>query len=46
MRASAANVFNTVQYNGVDTNLNSHTFGQVTSVNSKRQVTVLARYRF
>jgi len=46
MRAQANNIFNTVQYSGVDTNLNSHTFGQVTSVSSSRQITVLARYRF
>jgi hypothetical protein len=46
MRASANNVFNTVQYSGVDTNLNSRTYGQVTSVSSSRQITVLARYRF
>lgn len=46
MRATAANVFNTVQYTGVDTNLNSRTFGQVTSTSSSRQITVLARYRF
>jgi len=46
MRAQANNLFNTVQYSGVDTNLNSHTFGQITSVSSSRQITVLARYRF
>ncbi len=46
MRATAANVFNTVQYTGVDTNLNSRTFGQVNSTSSSRQITVLARYRF
>ena len=46
MRAQASNVFNTVQYTGVDTNLNSRTFGQISSVSSARQITVLARYRF
>jgi trimeric autotransporter adhesin len=46
MRASATNVFNTVQYTGVDTNLNSRTYGQVDSTSSSRQITVLARYRF
>jgi hypothetical protein len=46
LRAQANNFLNTVQYSGVDTNLNSHTFGQVTSVSSSRTVTVLARYRF
>jgi len=46
LRAQANNFLNTVQYSGVDTNLNSRTYGQVTSVSSSRQVTVLARYRF
>jgi len=46
MRAEATNILNTVQYSGVDTNLNSRTYGQVTSVNSQRHVTVMARYRF
>jgi hypothetical protein len=32
LRATANNVFNTVQYSGVDTNVVSPTFGQVTSV--------------
>ena len=30
-RVTANNVFNTVQYSGIDTTLNSLTFGQVTS---------------
>jgi hypothetical protein len=46
MRAQANNLLNTVQYSGVDTNLNSPTYGQVTSVTSQRIVTVMARYRF
>jgi hypothetical protein len=46
LRAQANNFLNTVQYSDVDTNLNSRTYGQVTSVSSSRQVTVLARYRF
>ena len=31
MRATADNVFNTVQYSGVDSTLGSATYGQVTS---------------
>ncbi|HZY62005.1 MAG TPA: TonB-dependent receptor [Edaphobacter sp.] len=45
-RVTAANVFNTVQYSGIDTTLNSPTFGQVTSAAPMRQITVIARYRF
>jgi len=45
-RVTATNVFNTVQYSGIDTTLNSQTFGQVTSAASMRQLTVLARFRF
>jgi trimeric autotransporter adhesin len=46
MRVTANNVFNTVQYSGIDTTLNSQTFGQVTSAAAMRQLTVLARFRF
>jgi len=46
MRATASNVFNTVQYAGVDTNLSSPTAGQVTSAAAMRQFTFLARFRF
>jgi hypothetical protein len=45
-RVTANNVFNTVQYAGIDTTLNSQTFGQVTSTAAMRRLTVLARYRF
>jgi len=45
-RVTAVNVFNTVQYSGIDTTLNSQTFGQVTSAAAMRRLTVLARYRF
>jgi trimeric autotransporter adhesin len=45
-RVTANNVFNTVQYSGIDTTLNSQTFGQVTSAAAMRQLTVLARFRF
>jgi len=46
VRATASNVFNTVQYSGVDTTLGSATYGQVTSAASMRNFTFLARYRF
>ena len=45
-RVTANNVFNTVQYSGIDTTLNSQTFGQVTSTAPMRKLTVIARYRF
>jgi hypothetical protein len=45
-RVTANNVFNTVQYSGINTTLNSPTFGQVSSVAAMRTLTVIARYRF
>jgi hypothetical protein len=45
-RATASNVFNTVQYSGVDTTLGSGTYGQVTSAGTMRQFSFLARFRF
>lgn len=46
LRATANNVFNTVQYSGVDTTLGSATYGQVTSAATMRQFTFMGRYRF
>ena len=46
IRATASNVFNTVQYSGVDTNVASPTFGQVNSVAAMRAFSFLARFRF
>jgi len=46
IRATANNVFNTVQYSGVDTNAASPSFGQVTSAASMRTFQFTARYRF
>ena len=46
VRATANNVFNTVQYSGVDTNAASPTFGQVTSAASMRAFQFTARFRF
>jgi hypothetical protein len=45
-RASANNVFNTVQYSGVDTNASSTTFGQVNSAASMRTFSFESRFRF
>lgn len=45
-RMTANNVFNTVQYSGIDTTQNSLTFGQVTSAASMRSLLFIARYRF
>ena len=46
MRATASNPFNTVQYSGVNTSLNSSNFGQVTGAAAPRKISFLARYRF
>ncbi len=46
VRATANNVFNTVQYSGVDTNANSPTFAEVLSAGQMRAFTFLARFRF
>jgi hypothetical protein len=46
LRATANNVFNTVQYAGVDTNVASPTFGQVTSAAAMRSFQFTARFRF
>ncbi len=45
-RATANNVFNTVQYSGVDTSLTSPTFGQVISAGAMRSFQFTARFRF
>ncbi len=46
MRVTADNVFNTVQYNQIDTTENSANFGEVTSSAPMRSLLVQARYRF
>ena len=46
VRMQANNVFNTIQYQSINTTLNSPTFGQVSSVAGTRTLTFLARYRF
>ena len=45
-RVTASNALNTVQYSGVNTTLNSATFGQVTNAAAPRKLTFVARYRF
>ena len=46
IRATINNAFNTVQYSGVDANVASPTFGQVTSVGAMRSFQFTARFRF
>jgi hypothetical protein len=46
IRATINNVFNTVQYAGVDTNLTSPTAGQVTSAGAMRSFQFRASFRF
>jgi hypothetical protein len=46
VRATVDNVFNTVQYSGIDTTLGSGTYGEVISAAAMRQFNFLARYRF
>jgi len=45
-RVTANNVFNTVQYSGVNTTLGTPNFGEVTSAAGMRSLQVQARYRF
>ena len=45
-RVSATNVFNTVQYSGINTIVNSANYGQVTSAAGMRALLVQAQYRF
>jgi trimeric autotransporter adhesin len=46
IRATADNVFNTVQYSGVDSTLGDASYGEVTSTAAMRQFTFMGRYRF
>jgi hypothetical protein len=45
-RVTANNVFNHPNFSGIDTNVNSPTFGQVNAVASMRQLLFLSRFRF
>jgi hypothetical protein len=46
IQVSANNLLNTVNYGGIDTNINSVTFGQVTSVRGMRTMRINMRFRF
>jgi hypothetical protein len=46
LQVNASNLFNMVQWSGVDTNVNSPTFGQITSVRPMRSVQINLRFRF
>jgi hypothetical protein len=46
LRAQASNVFNRPQFAAIDTNFNSPTFGQVTSVGAMRTIQLSGRLRF
>jgi hypothetical protein len=46
LRVQGSNVFNTPQWSGIDTVVNSPTFGRVTSVGSMRTLQMLARFHF
>ena len=46
MRVTADNVFNTIQYSSVDTQLGSNAYGQVLGTAATRQFNFLARFRY
>ena len=46
LQVNAINLLNAVQWATVDTNINSPTFGWVTSARPMRTVTVTARFRY
>jgi hypothetical protein len=46
LRFQANNVFNIVQFSGLNTTVNSLTFGEVTSAANMRRITMVARFRF
>jgi hypothetical protein len=46
LRFQAANVFNTAHFTGLNTIVNSLTYGEITSVGNMRRITMLARFRF
>lgn len=45
-RVQATNVFNIIQYSGINVTENSSTFGQVTSAAAMRSLLLVARFRF
>jgi hypothetical protein len=46
LRIQANNVFNIVQFAGLNTTVNSLAFGEVTSAATMRRITFVARFRF
>lgn len=46
LQINANNLFNTIQWTAIDTNINSNTFGQVTRFAGLRTITLNARLRF
>jgi trimeric autotransporter adhesin len=46
LRIQANNVFNIVQFTGLNTTVNSLAFGEVTSAANMRRITFVARFRF
>jgi trimeric autotransporter adhesin len=46
LRLSASNIFNTPYFSGLNTTVNSITFGQVTGVSNMRRITMVLRFRF
>jgi outer membrane receptor protein involved in Fe transport len=46
LQINANNLFNTIQWTSIDTNINSNTFGQVTRFAGMRTVTANLRFRF
>jgi hypothetical protein len=43
---NANNLFNTIQWTAIDTNINSRTFGYVTRFAGMRTITLNLRFRF
>lgn len=46
LRLQANNVFNIVEFSGLNTTVNSLAFGEVTSAAAMRRITMVARFRF
>jgi hypothetical protein len=46
LRLQATNIFNLVDFSGLNTTVNSLAFGEVTSAASMRRITMVARFRF
>jgi hypothetical protein len=46
LQVNASNLFNTIQWTSIDTNVNSVTFGEVTRFAGMRTITVNLRFRF